>query len=399
MRGLLAAYRRLSEVAVLGVAALMVVSSPVIAAQSALTGLTSPVQQAKLIASDGASGDLFGFAVAISNSTAIVGAFNKGPGVAYVFVRSGTSWSQQAELTASDGAQGDQFGASVAISGSTAVVGAYRNNSSTGAAYVFVRSGTAWTQQAKLTAFDRGAGDDFGAAVAVSGSTAVVGATYHAGAGAAYVYVQSGTTWTQRAELTASDAVANDNFGISVATTGSAAVVGARFKNSNTGAAYIFGRSGSTWSQLAKLTASDGAANDNFGIATAISGTTVLVGAYGKSSFTGAAYIFTGSGTTWTQQAKLIAADGAANDNFGISVAISGSIAVVGSPFKASSTGAAYVFVRSGTVWSQLAKLTAADGAANDSFGIAVAVSGSTGIVGAYVKNQSRGAAYVFAKL
>ena len=429
MRRLLTASRWLSVGAMLGVEAVMVGTSPVIAAgssphttvvsrttpaqasvqwridaRSALIGLTGPVQQAKLTAGDGASGDLFGFAVAISNSnsTAIVGAFGKGPGgtgAAYAFVRSGTRWSQQAELKASDGAPSDQFGTSVAISGSTAVVGAYRKDSGAGAAYIFVRSGTTWTQQAELTASDRAAGDGFGSSVAISGSSVVVGATYHLHAGAAYVFVRSGTTWTQQVELTASDGVANDNFGLSVGLSGSTAVVGARFKNSNTGAAYVFGRSGTAWTQLAKLTASDGAANDYFGISVAISGTTVVVGAYGKASFTGAAYTFTGSGSTWTQQAKLIASDGAANDDFGISVAISGSVAVVGSPGKTASIGAAYVFVRSGTAWSQLAKLTASDGAANDQFGTSVGVSGTSGIVGAYVNNQSRGAAYVFARL
>jgi nucleoside-specific outer membrane channel protein Tsx len=427
MRRLLTTSRWLPVVAMLGVEAVIIGVAPVsaagssqhntvasrtslaqapmqlrMAARSALIGVSGPVQQAKLTARDGASGDLFGFAVAISNATAIVGAFNKGPagaGAAYAFVRSGTSWSQQAELTATDGAAGDQFGTSVAITGSTAVVGAYRKDSGTGAAYIFVRSGTTWTQKAELTASDRAAGDGFGASVAISGSTVVVGATYHLHAGAAYVFVPSGTTWTQQAELTASDGVSNDNFGLSIGISGSTAVVGARFKNSNTGAAYIFGRSGTAWSQLVKLTASDGAANDYFGISVAISGTTVAVGAYGKTSFTGAAYTFTGSGATWTQQAKLIASDGASNDDFGISVSIAGSVVVVGSPGKTASTGAAYVFVRSGTTWSQLAKLTASDGASNDQFGTSVGVSGTSGIVGAYVNNQSRGAAYAFARL
>jgi hypothetical protein len=404
MRLMLAAYRRLSVLALFGLATLMVGTSPVLAttAPQPLTGLSGPVQQAKLTAGDGASGDLFGFAVAIFNTTAIVGAFNKGPGgagAAYAFVHSTTGWSQQAELKASDGAAGDAFGTSVAISGSTAVIGAYRKDSGAGAAYIFVRSGTLWTQQAKLTALDRASGDGFGASVAISGSTAVVGATYHSQSGAAYVFLRSGTTWTQQAELTASDGLANDNFGLSVGISGSTAVVGARFKNSNTGAAYVYVRSAAAWSQKAELTAADGAANDYFGISVAISGTTLVVGAEGKASSTGAAYVFTGSGAAWTQQATLIASDGAANDDFGISVALSGSIAVIGSPGKTAGTGAAYVFARSGTTWSQLAKLTASDGALNDQFGVSVALSGTTGVVGAYANNQSRGAAYVFAKL
>lgn len=428
MRRFLIASRWLSVAAILGVEAMMVGSTPVFAAssythstvasrttpaqasaqlptaaRSALSGLRGPVQQAKLTARDGGSGDLFGFAVAISNSTAIVGAFNKGPGgagAAYAFVRSGTTWTQQAELKASDAAASDQFGTSVAISGSTAVIGAYKKDSGAGAAYIFVRSGTTWTQQARLTASDRAAGDGFGASVAISGSTVVVGATYHLNAhGAVYVFVLSGTTWTQQVELTASDGAFNDNFGLSVGISGSTTVVGARFKNSNAGAAYVFVRSGTKWTQQAELTASDSAANDYFGISVAISGTTLVIGADGKASRTGAAYVFTGSGASWTQQVKLIASDGIANDNFGIFVALSSSVAVVGAPGKAANTGVAYVFVRSGIAWSQLAKLTASDGAANDQFGTSVAVSGTSGIAGAYANNQSRGAAYVFAGL
>ena len=123
----------------------------------------------------------------------------------------------------------------------------------------------------------------------------------------------------------------------------------------------------------------------------AISGSTAVVGARGKNSFTGAAYVFARSGTTWSQQAKLTAADAAANDNFGYSVAISGSTAVVGAPVKNSETGAAYVFVRSGTAWSQQAELTASDAAANDRFGWSVAISGSTVVVGASGKNPTPG--------
>ena len=181
-------------------------------------------------------------------STALVGAPHKNSlsGAAYVFLRSGTSWSQQAELTASDGAPGDQFSA-VALSGdgSTALVGAPFKNSSTGAAYVFVRSGTTWSQQAELTASDAAAGDLFGYSVGLTGdgSTALAGARgKNSGTGAAYVFLRSGTTWSQQQELTASDAAAGDFFGFSVALSGdgSTALVGAQFKNSGAGAAYVF---------------------------------------------------------------------------------------------------------------------------------------------------------------
>ncbi len=354
-------------------------------------------QQAELTASDAASGDAFGSSVAISGSTMAVGAPNKNlqTGAAYVFVRSGTAWSQQAKLTAAGGAANDFFGTSVAISGSTVVVGAYGHNSSTGAAYVFVRSGTAWSQQAELTAADAASGDSFGSSVAISGSMVVVGAYgKNSGIGAAYVFVRSGTAWSQQAELTDAGGTANDNFGFSVAISGSTVVVGTPGKNSNTGAAYVFVPSGTAWSQQAELTAADAASGDIFGFSVAISGSTAVAGARNKNSFTGAAYVF----AVPSQQAELTAADAAAQDIFANSVAISGSTAVVGAPFKNSETGAAYVFVRSGTAWSQQAKLTAADAAVNDRLGWSVAISGSTVVVGAPNKDSNTGAAYVFVR-
>src|SRR5207245_1135931 len=149
----------------------------------------------------------------------------------------------------------------------------------------------------------------------------------------------------------------------------STVVVGAPFKNTNTGAAYVFVRSGSTWSQQAELTASDGASFDQFGNSVAISDNTAVVGALTKNSGTGAAYVFVRSGTTWSQEAELSASDGAPFDAFGRSVATSGSTAVVGALGKNTSTGAAYVFVRSGTTWSQRGVLTAFDGVSGNYFG------------------------------
>jgi hypothetical protein len=357
----------------------------------------SAFQKAELTASDGASGDTFGISVAISGSTAVVGApaKNTHTGTAYVFVHSGTAWTQQAELTAADGASGDSFGTSVAISGSTAVIGANGHNPA-GAAYVFTRTGTAWSQQAELTAADGASGDGFGLSVAISGSTAVVGASGHNSTGAAYVFARAGTVWSQQAELTASDGAPGDNFGISVAISGFRAVVGAPAKNSGTGAAYVFTRSGSAWTRQAELTASDAAPGDDFGISVAISGSTALVGANDHNSGTGAAYVFTRSGSAWSQQAELTASDGTSGDGFGLSVAISGSTVLVGASNR-NSTGAVYAFGRSGTTWSQQAEQTASDGASNDSFGLSVAISGSTAVVGAPFHNSGAGAGYVFA--
>jgi hypothetical protein len=157
-----------------------------------------------------------------------------------VFVRSAGKWSQQADLTASDAAAEDRFGRSVAISGSTAVVGGPGTSFNRGAAYVFAHNTTGWSQQAKLTP-EEVLSEHFGASVAVDGSTAVVGAPFkHLGTGAAYVFVRSAGKWSQQAELTALGGAAGDRFGSSVAISGSTAVLGAPLRHSGTGAAYVF---------------------------------------------------------------------------------------------------------------------------------------------------------------
>ena len=228
------------------------------------------------------------------------------------------------------------------------------------------------TEQTKLLATDGASSDNFGEPVSVSEDTVVVGAVLDddngTSSGSAYVFIRSGTTWTQQAKLTASDGAADDFFGFSVSVSGDTAVVGARFeddKGSNSGSAYVFVRSGTTWTQQAKLTASDGAADDNFGDSVSVSGDTVVVGASGDDGNKGSAYVFVRSGTTWSQQAKLTASDGAVGDIFGISISVSGDTTVVGAAFDGDNgdfSGSAYVFIRSGTAWTQQAKLTASDG-------------------------------------
>ena len=383
----------------------------------------TPVEVAKLVADDGASNDFFGFSVALSGDTAVIGVLRdddngNDSGSAYVFTRSGTTWSQQAKLTATDGAANDTFGGNVALSGDTAVIGSLGddddvNGVDSGSAYVFTRSGTSWSEQAKLTAADGAAGDEFGYSVAILGDTAVIGAARDddkgKDSGSAYVFTRSGTSWSQQAKLTAADGAAGDVFSISVALSGDTAVIGADLndeKGDNSGAAYVFTRSGSTWSQQAKLTADDGAAGDLFGIRVALSGVTAVIGAArddDKGDNAGAAYVFIRSGTRWSQRAKLTADDGAANDRFGTRVAVSGNTAVIGAILdddNSDNSGSAYVFTQSGTTWSQRAKLTAADSAADDVFGWSVALAGDTVLIGAptsiLVSPGGRGSAYVF---
>jgi hypothetical protein len=359
----------------------------------------------KLIASDGAASDYFGWSVSISGDYAVIGANydDSSRGSAYVFKRSGTSWSQEAKLVASDGVAGDRFGWSVSISGDYAVIGAFNDDSVRGSAYVFKRSGTSWSQEAKLVALDGVAGDRFGWSVSISGDYAVIGANYDdSSRGSAYVFKRSGTSWSQEAKLVASDGVAGDRFGWSVSISGDYAVIGACNDDSSRGSAYVFKRSGTSWSQEAKLVASDGAAGDYFGISVSISGDYAVIGAYYDDSVRGSAYVFKRSGTSWSQEAKLVASDGAVGDWFGWSVSISGDYALIGACQDDSVRGSAYVFKRSGTSWSQEAKLVASDGAVGDAFGYSVSISGYNIIIGAYLNDNTygtnAGSAYIFRK-
>ena len=360
----------------------------------------SPIEQAKLTAADPAALANFGFSVAVSGDTAVVGAY----GTAYVFVRSGTRWTQQAELIASDATADDGFGDAVSVSGDTAIVGAPgadpAGTANAGAAYVFVRSGSSWTQQAKLTAADATTLALFGFAVALSDETAIVGAVRSESgnvqeAGAAYVFVRSGSSWSQQARLAAPSPAPYEQFGISVAVSGDTAVVGVDGADNagggNAGAACVFVRSGSTWNLQATLTATDAAPEDSLGWSVAIFEDTAVVGAPGDDLASGvdagSAYVFVRSGTAWTQQAKLTAPDAAPFDQFGLSVAVSGKAIVVGaqSADEASlpDAGAAYFFFHEGSSWTEEDKLTASDSAASDYFGSHVAIDGVTVLAGA----------------
>ncbi|MBL8152763.1 MAG: hypothetical protein JNM70_01165 [Anaerolineae bacterium] len=277
-------------------------------------------QQAKVSASDGAACNLFGESVAVYGDTLVVGAYGADlpgkvdAGAVYVFTRSGSTWSQQAKLTASDSAAGDLFGNSVTIYGDTIAVGSSAadlpGKGDAGAVYVFTRSGSTWSQQAKITSSDIATSDFFGIRCALYGDTLVVSATSadlpgKVDAGAAYVFVRSGSTWSQQAKLTASDAAADDQFGIAVDLVGDIAVVSAPGADlpgkANAGAAYIFQRTGTTWTQTDKITASDAAASDAFGYCIALHGSTVVVGAptndvYNNTTLinrAGSAYVFT----------------------------------------------------------------------------------------------------------
>jgi hypothetical protein len=393
-------------------------------------------RQARLVAWDRALFDGFGNAVSLSadGNTALVGAYlattpaGTNAGSAYVFVRSGNTWNQQFKLVEYDGAAQDWFGKAVSLSGdgNTAMVGSPFANTPTvteaGSAYVFVRSGNIWGQQAKLMANDRAPIDSFGWAVSLSadGNTALVGAcsdtTPEGGtaAGSAYVFVRSGVSWSQETHLEPPSSKAIDHFfgsDVSLSGDGKTALVGAPMDDTpagtNAGSAYVFVRSGTNWSLQARLTANDGASRDYLGGAVSLSGdgNTALVGAYMATTpagtNAGSAYVFVRSGANWTQQAKLAADSGAADDYFGWAVSLSqnGNTALVGAKHEntmaGEHAGSAYVFARSGTSWSQQAKLTAADGIRYDALGCAVSLSGDgdTALIG-----TSGESAYVFVR-
>ena len=321
----------------------------------------------KLTSTEGAAGDQFGYAVAFDGDTAVIGAFcaEVGPGLdqgaAYVFTRAGTSWVQQQKLVASDAAAADVFGYTVAVSGETALVGAIYDDVGgaidRGSAYVFVRSGTTWTQQQQLIAADGAADDRFATSVALSGETALVGAVYddvggNPDQGSAYIFLRSRDTWSLQRKVTAADGAGGDCFGNSVALEGDTALVGAVYDDvgddMNLGSAHVFVRNGAEWSLQQKLVPPGG--DEKWFGSVALSGDEALVGAMHDLAWDeGAAYMFVRSGSAWSQECQLVADDGAIGDFLGYSVALSGDTALVGA-FRHdvganADQGSAYAFV------------------------------------------------------
>jgi hypothetical protein len=377
-------------------------------------------QQAYLKASNADFGDGFGWAVGIDGDTIVVGAWGEqsngtgqadnsanNSGAAYVFTRTNGVWSQQAYLKATHADQDDMFGFAVGISGDTVVVAAPGEGSNStvvngietdnsaaqaGAAYVYTRSGSVWTKQAYLKAANAQAQDTFGESVSISGDSVVVGAMGEASnatgvnqnasdnslvnAGAAYVFARAAGSWSQQAYLKASNTDQQDNFGISVSLSGDLVVVGARYESSAAagvnasqtndsahaaGAAYVFRRTSGSWVQEVYLKASNAEAGDEFGLAVAVSGESVAVGAHWEDgpsagvnrtksgngvTHSGATYLFSSTSHVWTQLAYVKPSAIATDQEFGFAVALSGQTLAVGAPINAASqpAGATYVF-------------------------------------------------------
>ena len=433
-------------------------------------------------ASNTEGGDLFGESVAVSGDTMVVGAYledsnetgtlgtgtdnsEDGAGAVYVYTRSGSLWSQQAYIKASNTESLDYFGTQVALSGDTlAVTAVFEDSNETGTAgtgannlaadsgavYIFTRSGSTWTQQAYIKASNTDANDRFGERIALDGDTLVVSAyledSDEAGtsgmggnnlredSGAVYVFTRSGVTWSQQAYLKPANPGAYDYFGRSVAISGNTIAVGAHKEDSSetgtsgtgsddsamdAGAVYVFTRSGTTWSQQAYIKASNTESDDQFGESVAVSGDTLAVSAALEDSNetgtggtggnnaamnSGAVYVFTRSGVTWSQQAYLKASNTDAGDQFGFRISLDGDTLAVSAPNEQSnetgtggtgannaftSAGAVYLFRRDGGNWTQVQYLKASNTGSGDNFGRALCVADNILAVSAYYEDSN----------
>ena len=389
-------------------------------------------QGSKLTGKEETPGGELGTSVALSadgNTVLVGGPTDEGAGAkpmigaAWVFTRSGSSWTQQGPKLTGGGEVGEgQFGISVALSadGNTALIGAINDEKKAGepvgAVWVFTRSGSTWSPQGpKLTGgAEETPNGRFGRSVALSadGNTALIGGYFDEGqVGAAWVFTRSGSTWSpQGSKLTGGGETGNAQFGFSVAMSsdGNTALVGGPLDNSERGAAWVFTRSGSTWTpQGSKLTAGDEAGGGELGTSVTLSsnGSTAVTGGPGDGTG-GAAWVFTRSGSTWSQQGpKLTPSDEAGAGQFGASVAVSSdaSTALIGGPFDEgttkTATGAAWEFTRTGSTWSQLgSKLVGTGEAPEIEFGLSVALSadGDTAQIGDPLDHGKLGASFAF---
>jgi plastocyanin len=371
---------------------------------------TLRAEETKLTASDGEAEDYFGLSVSISGDNVVAGAYGNDDngscsGSAYVYRKNGDSYDKY-KLTASDGAVFDAFGNSVSISGDNVVAGAQGGGVDPGSAYVYRMNGGSYDEY-KLTASDGAGTDAFGYSVSISGDNVLVGSYFDddngTNSGSAYVYRWDGAAYNE-SKLTASDGAWGDQFGRSVSISGDTVVVGSHFDDDNgfinSGSAYAYRWNGLSYTEH-KLTASNGAAYDSFGVSVSVFGDNIVVGANqdddnGVNS--GSAYVYRWNGSSYDEY-KLLASDGAAGDSFGISVSISDDYVVVGAYGDNNNSGKAYIYLWNGSSYDEVKKLGASDGVEGDRFGFSVSVSDNKVVVGAYqddVNGDDSGSAYVY---
>lgn len=359
------------------------------------------VEDQALIPSDGDGDISFGEAVAISENTIVVGAdWDDENGIfsgsAYIFEYDGESWVETAKLTPADAQIGQTFGSYASISGNRALIAASgdeENGDSSGAAYVFEKIDGVWTEVAKLLSTDGAPLDFFGRSVSISGNTALIGASGDDDngtlSGSAYVFQEVGGIWTQILKILPSDGTAFDLFGTSVAISEDIAIIGSSGNNevgSNAGAAYIFQWEGSEWTEVSKITASDGVSGDTFGSVVSISGSTAIASAFRHDDDSGAVYVFEELGDDWIEAQKLTASDGVSDDFFGFSLAISGSDVLIGADLdddNGPNSGSTYAFQRLDDQWTEVSKLVPEQGTAGFMYGYTVSIDGNRALVGA----------------
>lgn len=343
-------------------------------------------EDAELTGAEAGHRDWQGWSVALSGDTAIVSAhkpFGGGPGDAYVFVRQGSGWVQQARLVSSDLHPNDEFGESVAIDGDTAIVGAPRGPGDVGAAYVYVRIGSEWTQQQKLESDVPTPGNFFGTTVAIDGDTAVVHARFEHDSGAVHVFTRTAGVWTREQELL--PAVPPGAYGTSLSLEGDRlAVAGPRF--ANPGASYVYTRAAGIWSLEQRILSPNGAADD-FGHHVSLSGSRLAITASGEvDGKEGAVYVYEESAGSWSLQATLLADDPWSSFyDFGYDVAMDGDRLVVGAPdleFGPDLAGRAYVFEHESGSWDQVAILEPLPDGLHSRFGTAVDLDATRALVG-----------------
>jgi len=361
----------------------------------------------------------FSYSVSISGDYAIFGEpahiFKKGS--VHIYKKGILRWQKMQKISAFDGELGDGFGITVFIDGDYIIVGRPLDNENgynSGSAYVYKRNGNTWELEQKLLTSDGYSNSLFGGGISIDGDYAIIGAhdddEIAHGAGAAYIFKRDGTIWTEQAKLLASDGERWDDFGWSVSIDGEFALIGAKSSNDfgfYSGSAYIFKRDGTNWSEKQKLLAYDGAENDYFGVSVSLDGDYALIGAkwdkvYGYQS--GSAYVFKRD-VTWSCQQKLIAPDGEAYDLFGISVSLDGNWAIIGSlgnDENGDASGSAYMFKRDGSSWNMEQKLCPLDAKEKDLFGYSVCIDANYVLIGEHFDYENVWAvrsAYLFEKI
>lgn len=385
--------------------------------------IATPARELKLAAEDGAAKDAFGVAVSLSGDTAAIGAvfdddLGQDSGSAYTFVRADNgSWSQESKLVPPNGQANDWFGSAIAISKDTLIVGApnaSENGIATGTVHVYFHNGSEWTHQATLAPKSGAADDQFGYALALDGDTILIGAPgddeVAMDAGAAYLFKRAGSSWNEETKLVPTPGGASGFFGASVAISQTTALVGAWDDGSakNAGVVFTYTTDGSAWTPETTLVPTDPTAQDIFGYSLSLSNNTALIGAHGNDAHgadSGAAYIFMHNGTKWDQDQKLAPKDGAVGDAFGYSVGIWNDLAIIGAYWdddRGDFSGSAYTFALTNGHWIEKDKHAPNDGIPGQKFGCSVAIDGDIAIAGAFgdtTKDKESGSAYVFSSV